>query len=38
MKPGLEVDLSADADQRLDRRLGVAMGVLIFINMSSTAH
>ena len=37
MRPGLEIDLSGDVDRPLDRRLGLALGVLIFINLSFRA-
>lgn len=33
----LEVDLSRDSDPRLDRRLGLALGVLLFVNLSFRA-
>jgi len=34
MRPALEADFSADAERLLDRRLGVALGVLLFVNLS----
>jgi hypothetical protein len=34
IRPALEVDLSADTAQQLDRRLGIALGILVFANMS----
>jgi hypothetical protein len=35
LKPGVEVDYSADVDQLLDRRLGLALGLLVFIHLST---
>ena len=37
LRPSLEIDLSRDADRWLDRRLGVALGVLLFVNLSFRA-
>lgn len=37
LRPSLEIDLSKDADRWLDRRLGVALGVLLFVNLSFRA-
>lgn len=34
MRPALEVDLSTDAERLLDRRVGVALGVLVFMQLS----
>jgi hypothetical protein len=34
LKPALEIDYSADPDRLLDRRLGVALGLLLFIDLS----
>jgi hypothetical protein len=34
LRPSLEIDLSIDADRALDRRLGVALGILLFVNLS----
>jgi hypothetical protein len=34
MRPALEADFSADAERLIDRRLGVALGVLLFVNLS----
>ena len=38
LRPALEIDLSADTERRLDRRLGVALGVIVFVNMSFLAR
>src|SRR5262245_20309875 len=38
MRPALEIDLSADTERRLDPRLGVALGVIVFVNMSFLAR
>ncbi len=35
LRPTLELDYSMDADQRLDRRLGVALGILLFLERST---
>jgi len=37
LRPSLEIDLSKDAEGWLDRRLGVALGVLVFVNLSFRA-
>ena len=37
LRPSLEIDLSKDADRWLDRRLGVALGILLFVNLSFRA-
>jgi hypothetical protein len=34
LRPSLEIDLSKDAGPWLDQRLGVALGVLLFVNLS----
>jgi len=34
LRPSLEIDLSKDAEGWLDRRLGIALGVLVFVNLS----
>ncbi len=34
LKPALGIDLSGDNPQLLDRRLGIALGVLLFVNRS----
>jgi hypothetical protein len=34
IKPALEIDYSMDVDQLLDRRVGLALGVLLFLNRS----
>ena len=38
VRPALEADFSADAAQQFDRRLGIALGVLVFANMSFLAR
>lgn len=38
VRPALEIDLSADTDRRLDRRLGIALGVIVFVNLSFLAR
>jgi hypothetical protein len=38
VRPALEIDLSADTDRRFDRRLGVALGVIVFVNLSFFAR
>lgn len=37
IRPSLEIDLSKDAGRSLDRRVGVALGVLLFVNLSFRA-
>ena len=37
LRPLLEIELSKDSDRWLDRRLGVALGVLLFVNLSFPA-
>ena len=37
LRPLLEIDLSKDSDGSLDRRVGVALGVLLFVNLSFPA-
>ena len=37
MRPSLELDFSGDSGHQLDRRLGIALGVLLFFNMSFRA-
>src|SRR5262245_39383791 len=37
LRPSLQIDLSKHADRSLDRRLGVALGVLLFVNLSFRA-
>jgi hypothetical protein len=34
LKPALGIDLSGDIQQLLDRRIGIALGVLLFMNLS----
>jgi hypothetical protein len=34
LRPSVEADLSGGTEQWLDRRLGVALGVLLFVNLS----
>jgi hypothetical protein len=38
VRPLLEADFSADTAQQFDRRLGIALGVLVFANMSFLAR
>lgn len=38
IRPALEIDLSADTERRLDRRLGIALGVIVFVNSSFLAR
>ena len=38
VRPALEVDFSADTAQQFDRRLGIALGALVFANMSFLAR
>ena len=37
-RPALEVDFSADTARQFDRRLGIALGVLVLANMSFLAR
>ena len=34
LRPSVQADLSGGTEQWLDRRLGVALGVLLFVNLS----
>ena len=38
IRPALEIDLSADTERRFDRRLGIALGVIAFVNISLLAR
>jgi hypothetical protein len=38
LKPALGIELSGDIPQLLDRRLGIALGVLLFVNRSFASH